>query len=192
MSHIYFSWSILSAWQQGRRDDVRAMLAGVPTPMTLPMKRGVYLHKRIADKKMCLLPFMNPDSVRFELREKDKRRNYFVADVTQSYGMTLQVDVMDQNYIIDWKTGKKGKKSYEYDEMQIYVYAYLLRFLGHKITKGYIAKVDSNYTGSGYPNNNTKIWVEDYTCYKINDRTQNKAQEFIETVASEIYSTYYI
>lgn len=178
MKKLKLSWSILSAWSSGRRDDAITMLMGDSIEGNVLMKEGKRIHEIIANKKLKLLPFIKDTAV-FE-GDRENRINYFKVDVFDWLEMSMVADVLDpiEGLLIDWKTG--NRKSTQHNKLQLYVYAYLLSKLPEpiEIKKAVIAKVGEI---------DDAILVEDFSLYKINKEKLELAENYIESNACEIY-----
>lgn len=182
MDKIKLSWSIISAWSSGRKDDAIKMIMGDTVAENIYMTEGKRIHKIISDKKLRLLPFIK-DTAIFESDGDviEGRINYFKVNVFDWLDMGMIIDVLDpvEKIIIDWKSG--SRKSSEHNKMQLYVYAYLLSKLPEpiEIEKVIMAKVSESQQGV--------ITCDDFCIYKINEEKLAVAENYIESNASEIY-----
>lgn len=183
MEKIKLSWSIISSWSAGRKDDAIKMLMGADIEQTLYMAEGKRIHELISDKKLRLLPFIKDTSI-YEGNgdNRSERLNYFRVPVFEWLDMSMIIDVLDpiEKFIIDWKTGTR--KSTQHNKMQLYVYSYLLTKLEEPINieKAIMAKVSESDSGV--------ITCDDFSIYKINESKLELAENYIETNASEIYN----
>jgi len=173
------SWSILNAWARGDRDNACRMLAGIETEKTPAMERGIRLHRTIAENKMKLIPIISKNAVFEGVNDySGVRINYYRVALNDWLYLSLVVDVLDEdnNLIIDWKASRK--KSTEHSKMQIYLYALALSKLPvpKKIKYGVYATVKEN----------GKIYCDDYSIFKINNKKLDLAYNYAITIAGEI------
>ena len=89
----------------------------------------------------------------------------------------LDLRHLEKQKILDWKTGISSSTSFK--PMQLYVYDLLnYKMTGVKCKEGYLVKVLKF----------KKLEMEDYSIYKLNDETRQKALDWIEGIASEMYN----
>jgi hypothetical protein len=182
MDKIKLSWTILSSWSAGRQDDALKMFMGGSIAPNVYMEEGKRVHKIISDKKLKLLPFIKETAIYEDIDpEKKKWVNYFRVQVFDWLEMGMVADVLDpvEGLLIDWKTG--SRKSNQYNKMQLYIYAYLLRKLDEPIiiNQAVLAKVGEDQSGA--------IICEDFSMYKIDENKLMIAENYIETNASEMF-----
>lgn len=183
MEKIKLSWSIISSWSAGRKDDAIKMLMGMGIEETVFMSEGKRIHEAISSKKLRILPFIKDTSI-YEGNgdNRSERVNYFRVPVFEWLDMSMIIDVLDpeEKFIIDWKSG--NRKSTQHNKMQLYVYAYLLTKLPEPIyiEKAIMAKVSESDSGV--------ITCDDFCIYKINEEKLMIAENYIESNASEIYN----
>lgn len=183
MEKIKLSWSIISSWSSGRKDDAIKMYMGAGIEENEYMIEGKRLHKIISEKRLKLLPFIK-DTAIFENIEPEKHLwvNYFRVPVFEWLDMSMIADVIDpvEGLLIDWKSGTRN--SAQYNKLQLYVYAYLLSKLPNPIAikDAIIAKVGELDNGV--------VICEDFCLYKIDNNKLEVAENYIESNASEIYN----
>lgn len=183
MNSLKVSWSILSKWSSGNRDEAIKMIMGEETLQTWNMAEGSRIHKIISDNRLKLLPFLSDSAIYEDVdRENDKWVNYFRVRVFDWLEMSMIADVIDveNGLLIDWKTG--NKKSTEHNKLQLYCYAYLLSILPSPI------EIKEAVIASVYQTPEETIHVRDFSLYKITDEKLEYAENYIESNASEIYS----
>ena len=172
---IRVSYSILSAWSKGYKEQAINGILRIPIEQNEAMKEGSRIHSLISETKPKLLPFMDDTFIFEDIRpEKSKWVNYFKIRLNDEIDFSMVVDCYSpkRGIIIDWKTGKH--KSNKHDKMQLFCYAYALGFRGVNLTKGVIAKVDS------------KAQLEDFSAYTIGEREKKEAEQFIFKNVEEI------
>lgn len=178
------SWTTLSLWAKGNKEEALAKMAGVSDFQTAAMKDGADIHAEIARKKLRLIPDIN-DSWIYENNEAEDRKNwinYFEVMATPYIKLRFVIDALsiENKTILDWKTGKR--KSYEQNKMQIYIYALGVELAGlGEIDKGIFAKVVKDYETEA-------IYCNDYAVFKINEEKKELARNYIETIGGEIYT----
>ena len=184
------SWSVFERWASGDHDDALRMSMGLPMRMMnenirLAIEFGKETHELIASKKLDPLGFI-PKNAIYEKVEPDKKKyiNYYKVELSEWLIFSMIADVLYQLpngtwAVVDWKTGRLN--STEQKKMQVYIYAYILSQLPEPITVslGIIAKIEKD--GQGL------IYCPDYSMYKINEDKLMLAENYIDTVATEMY-----
>jgi hypothetical protein len=158
------------------------MIMGDGIKDNMYLREGRRIHEKIAENKLRLLPFIK-DTAIFEGKYGEKNmQNYFRVPVFEWLDMSMVADVLDpvEKLLIDWKTGMR--KSTEHNQLQLYVYAYLLTRLPEpvEIEKAIIGKVRETKEGA--------IICDDFSLYKINEEKLALAENYIESNASEIFN----
>ncbi len=181
MDSIKVSWSALSAWSAGRKDDAAKMLAGVDIAGNAAMARGKKIHETISKHKLPLIPEVANGAI-FE--DMENGINAWTGEnaiqINDWLRLSLIIDVLDpvEGVIVDWKASRL--RSSEHNKMQIYLYALAMNKLGFDINYGIFATVDEAQSDGG-------IFCRDYTLFKINEEKLELAENYLETVGGVIY-----
>lgn len=134
------SWSVMSAWARGDREQALASLRGETIPMTAPMLEGQRLHGIIAQNELLLLPMMD-SSYRFEGVHANHRLspNYYQTLVAPGLIVSGIMDVISEKHrmIIDWKASEGTGQ----DKRQLELYGAMLDWEGIKMEVGILARV---------------------------------------------------
>ena len=183
MEKIKLSWSIISSWSAGRRDDAIKMFMGGNIEDNEYLQEGRRLHKLISDKKLRLLPIIKDTAIFEDINpEEHKWVNYFRVPVFDWLEMSMVADVLDpvEGLLIDWKTG--SRKSTQHNKLQLYIYAYLLTKLEQPIyiKSAILAKVSEDVSGA--------VICDDFSLFSIDDNKLEIAENYIESNASEIFN----
>lgn len=183
MKKLKVSWTILSTWGRGKRDEAIKMLAGIRMKPTPPMERGKKIHKIISEHKLNLLPEELSDEAIFEDIRPDDHSwvNYFRVPINDWLDLSLVIDVLDlkNKLIVDWKASRR--RSTEQNKLQIYLYALAMAREGHDIDYGIFATVDQAKSDGG-------VFCREYSKFKISEDKLLLAENYAETYGSEIYS----
>lgn len=178
MRIIKVSWTILSAWAAGKKQEALTMLAGNYMNPTQPMIDGKNAHANVSTKKLRLTHEFKEDTI-FEDMTGDKNtwKNRFQITLDEWLQFSGIVDayVPSTQTIIDLKTGKR--KALEIDPMQLFLYGYAYHKMGIPAKRGIIQKLSKKGDRA-----------LDYFVYAITEKRIAQAKDYIFTIASEIYS----
>lgn len=179
MHKLRVSWSILEAWARGDQQAVISRLNGLSWSSNEAMEIGLAAHK-VVSQNGILHEEIKPDALYEKVNEAGENSNKFVVELED--WLTLSgipdIKVPSTKTIIDAKTG--NRKSFRHKPMQIYLYAYALEKLGEDYNRGIILKIDR-----------AGLNPLDYTVFKITNAKKQMAENFVYTLATDIYNFLY-
>jgi len=166
------SFSILDPLSKGRIDDAVSRYLRIPIEPSQAMIEGKILHEqwqtevnetKCFPKEFGGAKLVNP--------ETELKLTMIIDDWIEFVGV---IDLLDQNMIVDYKTGRSGLNSYA-STWQIKCYQALAEANGFKINEGYVYYFNQHKQKSSKGK------------FYLTEKTKEDAIEWIRTYASELH-----
>lgn len=166
------SFSILDPLSKGRIDDAVSRYLKIETEPSQAMIEGKILHEQwqaeVNETKCFPMEFGGAKLVK---PETELKITMIIDSWIEFVGV---IDLIDQNFIVDYKTGRSGLNAYA-STWQIKCYQALAEANGFKINEGYVYYFNQHKQKSSKGK------------FYLTEKTKEDAIEWIRTYASELH-----